>query len=252
MSKMAKFLASKKGKSSVKASVDSALQGALGAPESDSTPDVLDNLKNVTKAETEDWGADSDSEPIAGSTIVVGGHFHLISEEDVIKKQQRKPRKWGEVIQGKTVEGTSAEEQKLLEEKPQESKPVLLYKAGMGMRRLFQQKPLDVQNEELFPGLEGLSAKTTVNSTTAPKKKEKKVEEKQVAKKTDDENVLQDECIIEQEGNNEGTSSLMVIEEFLHDIPKLEASINYDDSASKAKFIGRKKRPRIPLPVGEC
>lgn len=242
MSKMAKFLAAKKGKSSVKASADTALKAALNIPDIDSTPDLLDNLQAVTKAETDDWGVDSDTEPATGS-VVVGGHFHLISEEDVSKKQQRKPRKWGEVAAvPDKIEETSA----VVETTPaaaEESLKPILYRPGV---RRKVAKPIDVQNEENFPGLGDLGPKPS--GTSAPKKKEKKAEEKTIEKA--------EKCVAVEKsdpGKEEPKqgSSLMLIEEFLHDVVKPKINLLFNDEASRNKFIGRKKLPRVPLPARE-
>lgn len=252
---MAKFLASKKGKASVKATADSALQAAIATQEGDSEQDLLDTLKTATKA-TDDWGADSDSEPVGGDNPIIGGYFHLISEEDVSKKQQRKPRKWGEVIQDKEIDETSVtveQPEAKPVEPPVESK-MTLYKAGMRrQRRTQQQKPVDVQNPESFPGLSDLGIMpTSSGSGISVKKKEKKIEEKPVESKIDEKNQEEKSQLrtIQNEESNK-PDGVMLIKQFLHDIPNPKVNVVFSDDASRAKFVGRKKRPYVSLPEGE-
>lgn len=253
MSKMASFLAARKGQSSVKASADTALQTIL-ALEEPSDAHLLESIAEKKKLHTDEWGAeDSDTETMhLGSSVVVGGHLHLISEEDVTRKLNRKgPKKWGDVK--KPVSELASGDPLSAQVKPSDTSceesssvptpsGVSLYRPPRIMRN-----KIDVESHQLFPDLEAVETKIAPsghNTHAATKKKTHEERPKLAATSVEPKPDT-------TTTDSEVPFSVMAIEEFLKDIVVPELNVTFNDEASRQKFVGRKKRPVVPLPAAE-
>lgn len=257
MSKMGRFLASRKGKASVKASADTALQQAL-ATEVSADQKMLEVVQaaKVVKVEADEWGAeDSDEEgvsgvPTAGAGVLGGGHFNLISEEDVTKKQAGKvARKWGGPLEEKAAQPPPVPEPVQEPEK----KPVVTAATGGRYVPPKKGRPLapkiNIQDSCAFPSLDlggpeptpPVSAPETPVSATAV---EKKRERKRADRPEEEEPAKPDEKAEEEELPS--APVVMSIEDFLKDVIVPSTPVGFSDEKARQKYVGRRKRPVAP------